>query len=307
VAKLFKFIVLILVLFAGAGFLVVIANRVPSNGQVTSEPAKPDRDIKAAADVEVPVDFGAPLYTERAALVCPAALAYDRREGHGMQDAIDAHLSLFSHDDVIKELGCQEWKEGLPISLTDDAQTRATDLQGQKKCGMVSFTEGYILSCELRNSLNQKGKAGIKQAAESTTPGFKTYANSRYGFQVDYPDSFVSRPSPENGDGLVLQSADGKGELIAAGGNSAGLTLKEAFEQTIKDVGGEPGYSKHGASWFVVTWTKGETLGYTKEFVGTGSQNSITITYPVEQKTQYDSIITQIEMSFKPGDTANGH
>jgi hypothetical protein len=62
-----------------------------------------------------------------------------------------------------------------------------------------------------------------------------------------------------------------------------------------------------GGSWFVVTWTDGDIVGYTKEFVGSASQNSFTITFPVEQKPQYDSVVTKIEKSFKPGDLDNSH
>lgn len=137
--------------------------------------------------------------------------------------------------------------------------------------------------------------------------GFQTYTNSRYGFQVDYPESFVAQRSPENGDGLTLNSEDGKATLVAWGMNNAGFTLQDQFDNAIKGVHGELGYNKIGRNWFVVSWTDGETLGYTKEFVGGSSENAFTFTFPVAQKLQYDSLVIAIEKSFKPGDVESSH
>lgn len=138
-------------------------------------------------------------------------------------------------------------------------------------------------------------------------PGFQTYTNSRYGFRIDYPESFISQQPPENGDGLTLKSEDGKAELSVSGMNSAGFTLKDEFDRAVKDVHGELGYNRMGSTWFVVTWTDGDSMGYTKEFVGPASQNSFTFTFPVDQRPQYDSIVTRIEKSFKPGDLESSH
>ena len=144
-------------------------------------------------------------------------------------------------------------------------------------------------------------------AQSRVDPEFQTYRNSRYGFQIDHPESFKPDAPPENGDGLTLKSADGKATLVVSGMNNSGVTLKDEFDRSTKEVQGQLGFNKMGGSWFVVTWVDGENLGYTKEFVGGGSQNSFTITFPSEQKAQYDSIVTKIEKSFKPGDLASSH
>ncbi len=99
------------------------------------------------------MNFILPLYTKRAALVCPLSVAFDNREGYGLKGAVDAHLSIFGHEDAIEKSGCQEWREGLSVSLTDEGQKQATAWEGEKSCGMVEFTQGYIFSCDLRNSI----------------------------------------------------------------------------------------------------------------------------------------------------------
>jgi hypothetical protein len=100
---------------------------------------------------EIAVNFSSPVYTKQSALVCPLAVAFDPREGLGLKGAMDAHLSIFGHDEAVAKSGCQEWREGLPISLTDEGKKQAAQFDAEHMCGMVSFTYGYIFSCDLRN------------------------------------------------------------------------------------------------------------------------------------------------------------
>jgi hypothetical protein len=362
-------------LLAVAAF-VVLSPKNDSSEHNASTPPEPTGKTQPT-EVEVPVNFTLPLYTGPSTLVCPLAIAFDPREGYGLKGAVDAHLSIFGHDDAIQKSGCEEWREDLPVSLTDEGQHRAIEFQSEKLCSMVTFTDGYVFSCDLRNSsgadsnnevlnhakqevanamqdpskvrlmecigvnpwevkpagwtpptkeectaLEQKlGVAadGRTATAPPATPseednsvqqanlGFQTYTNTRYGFRVDYPESFRPEQPPENGDGVTLKSEDGKATLVFSGRNNAGFTLRDEFDIAIKNVQGQLGYNKTGGSWFVVTWTDGDNIGYTKEFVGPGSQNLFTITFPVEQKPQYDSAVTKIEKSFQPGDLDNSH
>jgi Superinfection immunity protein len=146
---------------------------------------------------------------------------------------------------------------------------------------------------------------GLRQS--SLNQDFQTYTNGRYGFRVDYPDSFTPQRPPENGDGLALKSEDGRATLVVSGMNNAGFTLKDEYDRSIREAQGQIGFNKMGGSWFVVTWTDGDNLVYTKKFVGPSSQNSFTITFPADQQPQYDSIVTKIEKSFKPGDLGSSH
>lgn len=352
---------------------IVFSPKNESSEHNASTPPQPTEKTQPT-EVEVPVNFTLPLYTKRAALVCPLAVDFDNREGYGLKGAVDAHLSIFGHDDAIEKSGCEEWREDLPVSLTDEGQNEATKFQSENLCGMVTFTDGYVFSCDLKNSPDDNGglkharqqianamqdpsktrlmecigvnpwqvkpagwtpptkeecaaleqKLGAAADAKTATPlpdapsekdnsvqqanlGFQTYTNSRYGFRVDYPESFRPELPPENGGGLSFKSQDGEATLVVSGRNDAGLTLKSEFDSAIKNVQGQLGYNKMGGSWFVVTWTDGDIVGYTKEFVGSASQNSFTITFPVEQKPQYDSVVTKIEKSFKPGDLDNSH
>ncbi|MEZ2346874.1 hypothetical protein [Terriglobus sp. RCC_193] len=118
------------------------------------------------APAETPVNFAAPLYTKNAALVCPLVVSLDAREGYGLKGAIDAHLSLFGRQEAVEKVGCAEWREGLPIALSDEGRTQAVDFENQKLCGMVNFARGYIFSCDLRNASEDETKMKQLQDAE---------------------------------------------------------------------------------------------------------------------------------------------
>jgi hypothetical protein len=64
----------------------------------------------------------------------------------------------------------------------------------------------------------------------------------------------------------------------------------------------EPTYSRLSDNWFVLSGTKGDTIFYTKVFVGSASVNTFTFEYPADQADQYRSMNDQLARSFKHGD-----
>lgn len=156
-------------LLAVAAF-IVFSPKNESSAHNASTP--PELTGKAQqTEVEVPVNFTLPLYTKRAALVCPSSVAFDNREGYGLKGAMDAHLSTFGHEDAIEKSGCQEWREGLSVALTDEGQKQAAEWESEKSCGMVSFSDGYIFSCDLKNSPSAAHDNEVPESANSGTQG----------------------------------------------------------------------------------------------------------------------------------------
>jgi hypothetical protein len=128
-------------LLAIAAFIVFSPrNNSSSNSQQSASPVK-----------EQSIDFSAPIHTKPSALVCPEGAASDNREGRGLEGAVQAHLSVLDHDKDIDQSGCEEWKSGIPISLTNEGIKDAADFDARGLCGMVRFEEGYIFSCDLQN------------------------------------------------------------------------------------------------------------------------------------------------------------
>ena len=112
--------------------------------------ADPPSSSKALTP-EKKTDFNKPLFTTRETLVCPLSVAFDVREGSGLKGAMEAHAKVIGHDDAVAKSGCQEWREGLPISLSDEGKRNAIEWQSKGMCGMADFGEQFIFSCDLRN------------------------------------------------------------------------------------------------------------------------------------------------------------
>jgi hypothetical protein len=252
----------------------------------------------------------------------------------GTDDACKASLAAIFEDKAKMQALADQIRRTFPAGASsnspsqDVAQLMAQEDALDDKCrGGPGDDDATLKACDERELILGKIKANNwcwghdgqigadrtwepchrDNSVQQANPGFQTYANSRYGFRVDYPESFIPQSPPDNGDGLGFKSQDGKATLDVSGANNDGFTVKGEFDSAIKNVHGQLGYNKTGGSWFVVTWTDGDNIGYRKEFVGPGSQNSFTITFPVEQKPQYDSVVTAIEKSFQPGDLDSSH
>lgn len=50
---------------------------------------------------------------------------------------------------------------------------------------------------------------------------YKKYNNARFGFSIEYPSDFAVKTESVNGDGVILLSKDGSGEITASGTNNA--------------------------------------------------------------------------------------
>jgi hypothetical protein len=71
--------------------------------------------------------------------------------------------------------------------------------------------------------------------------------------------------------------------------------------QLIASNGGAGGYSDKGDDRFVVTWKLDGKIFYRKCFVSNEYQNNFTLSYPIEQKREYDKIVSNLERTFTPG------
>lgn len=156
---------LIWIALAGVITFVVVS---PKNDSSQRKGAALTDQRAATPQEETSINFTLPLYTKRSALVCPLAVVFDRREGYGLKAAVDAHLSVFGHDEAIQKSGCQEWRDGLPVSLTDEGKKKAAQLETQKMCGMVDFDEGMIFSCDLKNDSDLQASTSRPQVVSES-------------------------------------------------------------------------------------------------------------------------------------------
>lgn len=135
-------------------------------------------------------------------------------------------------------------------------------------------------------------------------PGYTTYANERFGYQIDYPQEFVlgTPPQSETLESMQFDSPDGKALLTIQAGNTGGDRLID-FYNTLKEgfAGEKILYQVIKDKWFVMTGTYTGKIFYTKAFVGRGSINYFLFTYPAKEKDKYGNVVANIEKSFRPG------
>lgn len=138
-------------------------------------------------------------------------------------------------------------------------------------------------------------------------PGFH-YANARYGYSLDFPEGFVAQEEAPNGDGRVVESADGVARVLVYGSNNVDETsVDRAYKQALAELTVKPAYKARGKSWFVISWLEGSTIHYRKTFQGKGSSNTLWLQYPAGSKKTYDEVTGKLEKSFKPGDLTRAH
>ena len=86
--------------------------------------------------------------------MCPYSVLNDKREGRGWEAALKSRVEVFGrHDDAVRA-GCDEWREGQPIRLSEVEIQGAKRLQAEHSCGMLGFDAGVIFSCDVRNAVN---------------------------------------------------------------------------------------------------------------------------------------------------------
>lgn len=137
--------------YAG-GFLVLLL--VLAMFKQPPTPSTSAAQAQTSQPEELLVNFDISLETMAGTLVCPLDTVLDNREGHGLQAAMKSRQEVFSRQEDAEKAGCQEWREALPIHLSDTEKKRAKGLQAENRCGMLTFDAGLIYSCDLRNLTN---------------------------------------------------------------------------------------------------------------------------------------------------------
>ena len=140
---------------------------------------------------------------------------------------------------------------------------------------------------------------------------YKRYYNARFGFSVDVPSNSKITVEPVNGDGKEFTTKDGKAVVITSGINNVlEYTVQSAYKQQLDSLMSNKtkiAYKRIKNNWFVISYVKGDSIIYYKEFVGKGSINDFTIKYSKKYAKTYNKITEHIAGSFKTGDLNASH
>jgi hypothetical protein len=142
-------------------------------------------------------------------------------------------------------------------------------------------------------------------AALADADHWRTYHNDRCGTTIDYPDIFKARRPPDSDDGLEFKSADGADLTVSAAYNALDFNVAKFRDFVVKnlDPGAAVTYGSRGDNWFVVSGTKGAEIFYERHLLSHGAQmtEDFVLIYPAALKQTYDSIVTRMAKSFRPG------
>ncbi len=145
-------------------------------------------------------------------------------------------------------------------------------------------------------------------ASQPATPAPDTkwtyYKNGRFGFKVSYPTCmFKPGPEPENSDGLVFTSEDGRASFTAYGSHNALDFTPQTYSDWSKRDTDTVTYERVKQNWIVLSGYRGDMVFYKKTIFSCGNQimNTVYWVYPTEQKHLYDPIVGPMTKSLVPG------
>ena len=123
--------------------------------------------------------------------------------------------------------------------------------------------------------------------------------------QLDFVSEQLD-PPPENMDGIEVYTPDKSATITVYGSNVSDWDVNYYYQQQLKSHT-DVTYKAIGSNWYVVSWVDGDTIGYTKGFVGKGSMNAFEIQYPKTEQQVFSHVIDTLAASFKTPRIDEGH
>jgi hypothetical protein len=143
----------------------------------------------------------------------------------------------------------------------------------------------------------------LMAAKSAAAEEFKHYTNGRFGYEVELPADFKTILTPENGDGIGLESPDGKAKLsvwgnyLTEGGFSHESDLRKKFEM---DEGWKFTYEKRRASWATLSGVKGDRIIYMRQIaLCDDAMGNFTLEYPAAQQKRYGPVVDRMVKTLK--------
>ncbi len=181
-------------------------------------------------------------------------------------------------------------------SNTEDPQTN--DLINDNK---IEFEESNEVNkpttIKESTTINETTISEGQQAYTSDT-NYLIYINDRFGFSIKYPEFLCNGEESFNGDGITLTNTNGDAELTVWGShNVLEETVDSLYEEEINKHP-NAAYKIKKDGFFVVSWVEEGKIFYQNTVVSEEVINTFVIQYPLAQKENYDSIVTEMYHSF---------
>jgi hypothetical protein len=132
---------------------------------------------------------------------------------------------------------------------------------------------------------------------------YRSYSNARFGYTISYPAGIlIPQGEPDNHDGQVFRSRDGKAEMRVFGRyNVLNETLRSAFNASVAGEGGsgrEVTYKLLRGNFYVVSGRQNGKIFYEKTMLKGDTFKTFMIEYDESESATYDPITSRIVRSF---------
>ncbi len=129
----------------------------------------------------------------------------------------------------------------------------------------------------------------------------KAYRNSRFDYSIDLPTEFKTVSVADNGDGMSLQSADGKAKLLVWGNYIMDGSFRDESNSRRKfyvEDGWQISYQKQAASWASFSGTKENRILYVRQIsLCDGAVGNFSLEYPRGEQQRYGAIVDKLVKS----------
>ena len=144
--------------------------------------------------------------------------------------------------------------------------------------------------------------SAVANAAPADGHVWKTYDNSRYGFEACYPaDLFHPGAEPDAHDGIAYSGPAGTSLTTAAINDIDHQTpAKEALDEFQAAAGADAQitYKASKADWAVVSGSGGGKVVYVRRVVRRGVSAGFSLMYPAADQARYASIVRRMNGCF---------
>jgi len=125
--------------------------------------------------------------------------------------------------------------------------------------------------------------------------GYMHYTNSRFGYSIEVPNSFVLIFKPDNADGATFKDNTFNRNLRVYA-----TYFNTAYEDQLKNLHGKVTYSDLQADFYVISWLDQGMIYYKKVYFTKEESAGFILEYPAGQKEMMDEVVSHIAETLIP-------
>lgn len=153
------------------------------------------------------------------------------------------------------------------------------------------------------NKPTRKETEVVEQSDNVEEFNYTTYYNTRFGFSLEHPTTFIEDGIPENNDGRGFVNEEASIDAVGRHINMLqdNETIETYYNGELESIDSEIAYQRLGDDWYVISYSDGNNIVYKKGIIGENIISELTITYPVNKQDYYEPMVTRVADSFIGG------